>query len=82
MTSKPCDCSCTDAVLLLSELLDGECTPAAQEKLRAKIASCPHCFEKLGVEEEIRAILRRSCAESAPVTLRRRISVSIRLERG
>lgn len=78
MTSKPCDCSCTDAFLLLNELLDGECTPAAQEKLRAKIASCPHCFEKLGVEEEIRAILRRSCHAEAPMRLRRKISVSIR----
>lgn len=78
MTSKPCDCNCTDVVKLLSELLDAPCSPIAQQQLRAQIASCPHCFERLGVEEEIRAILRRSCQAEAPVQLRRKISVSIR----
>lgn len=78
MTSKQCDCNCTDAVTLLGELLDGNCSPATQQQLRAQIASCPHCFERLGIEEEVRALLRRCCHEEAPVRLRRQISVSIR----
>ncbi|MEJ5928410.1 mycothiol system anti-sigma-R factor [Corynebacterium sp. H128] len=75
-----CDCNCSDTYARLAELLDGDCTQSAQEELRAAIASCPHCFERLGVEEEIRELLRRSCAASAPITLRQRISISIRVQ--
>lgn len=76
MTNHQCDC--TNAYDLLAKLLDAPCTPATRAELQAKIASCPHCFERLGLEQEVRAILRKSCAEEAPAYLRRRISVSIR----
>lgn len=77
-----CGCNCSDAYALLAELLDGDCCEATRAELRSRIAHCPHCFEQLGVEEEIRAILRKSCAEQAPTRLRQQISISIRYQFG
>ncbi|MFV8381092.1 mycothiol system anti-sigma-R factor [Corynebacterium hindlerae] len=84
MTNSPnrrCECNCADAYSLLAELLDGECCETTRAELRSRIEACPHCFEKLGIEEEVREILRRSCAAQAPLRLRQQISVSIRVQR-
>ncbi|MEJ5997374.1 mycothiol system anti-sigma-R factor [Corynebacterium sp. H130] len=78
MTNDNCACHCTEAYALLAELLDGNCTHTTRAQLRAQIERCPECFERLCIEEEVREILRKSCAAQAPVQLRRRISISIR----
>lgn len=71
------NCNCTDAYRLLAELLDGDCCAATREQLRRELSQCPHCAERLGSEEAVRYVLRRSCSEQAPVRLRQRISIRI-----
>ncbi|MCK7662105.1 mycothiol system anti-sigma-R factor [Corynebacterium sp. CCM 9185] len=72
---------CGDVYESLFELLDGEATPERRAVLRAHIEACPGCFTQLGIEEEIRELMRRCCCAHAPVTLRQKIILRLRVER-
>lgn len=83
MSHHDCHCNCTDAYASLRRILDdASCSPESRAKLRAQVEACPECFRVLGLEEEVRALLRRCCKTQAPVSLYERITVSIRVERG
>ncbi|MEZ2121483.1 MULTISPECIES: mycothiol system anti-sigma-R factor [unclassified Corynebacterium] len=72
---------CGEVYESLFELLDGETTAERRAVLRAHIEACPGCFAKLGIEEEIRELMRRCCCTHAPVTLREKIVLRLRIER-
>lgn len=76
-----CQCGCEDVYDSLFELLDGDCSHQRRAELRQKIESCPGCFSQLGIEEEVRALVRRCCCEAAPPTLRERVSIQIQTMR-
>lgn len=65
----------------LWELLDAGLSDAECQQLRAHIQECPECYSQLLTEEEIRALVRRCCCAPAPVELKRRISMQIRVTR-
>ncbi|MDO4686419.1 MAG: mycothiol system anti-sigma-R factor [Corynebacterium sp.] len=75
-----CFCGCEDAYEALFLLLDGHMDAQEAERLKEKVLECPACFEKLGIEQEVRALMRRCCGVHAPVQLRERITVAIRIE--
>lgn len=82
MNHDKCMCNCSDAYETLRRILDDRsCTPETRAELRRRIEACPECFERLGLEEEVRELLRRCCCTQAPTTLYERISVSIRVQR-
>ncbi|MDU0478885.1 hypothetical protein QVA66_06490 [Staphylococcus chromogenes] len=83
MSQHECQCNCSAAYESLRRILDdASCSPEARAELRAQVEQCPECFRALGLEEEVRALLRRCCEAQAPVSLYERISVSIRVQRG
>lgn len=74
-------CQCEEALMHLAEYLDSELDQIELDRLRDHIDECAACLEAIGREREIRVILKRSCAEVAPDTLRMRVRTQLTLLR-
>lgn len=68
---------CQEALEYLCEYLDSELAQADLDRLRAHIESCRRCREAMATEESLRVVLRRSCTEVAPASLRLRVLTQI-----
>jgi len=68
---------CEHALVHLDEYLDSEMTPEDEQRMRAHVAHCAPCLAELSIEELVKQLVRRSCAERAPETLRVRIHEQI-----
>jgi mycothiol system anti-sigma-R factor len=69
---------CAEVLAEVWTLLDGECSPEAQDKLRQHLADCPPCFQAYGLEERIKGLISTKCrGERAPESLRARLRVEI-----
>ncbi|MCW3157512.1 mycothiol system anti-sigma-R factor [Micropruina sonneratiae] len=66
---------CRTALAKLYQFLDHELADADADTIRAHLDACEPCLEEFGVEEHIRALVKRCCgAPRAPETLRVRIT--------
>ncbi|WP_156251948.1 mycothiol system anti-sigma-R factor [Pseudactinotalea terrae] len=78
MTDQPDErCQCEEALAKLEEYLDSEVGELDAGRLREHLASCTSCYSEAELEQRLRALLRRSCLETAPETLRIRVRTSI-----
>ena len=68
---------CEEAIGKLFEFLDSELPEADADRIRAHLEYCEPCLAEYDVEEHVRALVRRSCAECAPVELHVRIRQSL-----
>lgn len=68
---------CSHVVEHIYEYLDSEMTEQDAARMRAHLAHCSPCLAELGVDEIVRQMLRRSCADKAPATLRARIRAQL-----
>ena len=59
-------------------LLDNELDDASCSEVRIHLESCHPCLEKYDVQRTVKALVARSCAESAPEELRERVRLRIR----
>nr|WP_100348353.1 mycothiol system anti-sigma-R factor [Luteimicrobium subarcticum] len=75
------DDSCDHVVGHLYEYLDSEMTPEDAERMRAHLAHCSPCLAELGLDELVRQVLRRSCADKAPEGLRARVRAQLTVTR-
>lgn len=66
-------CGCEEARQYLCEFLDSEMPEVDLARLRAHIETCKQCLDALESEQSLRVVLRRSCAEVAPASLRMRV---------
>lgn len=71
------DCGCDDLVSRLFQLFDAELEAAECSRLRDHLKRCPDCSEMADAEEHIRNLIRRSCVEHAPASLRARVITQI-----
>ena len=72
-------CSSREVEALLRELLDTRQSAQRQREIRARLAACSHCLDRLRVEEIVRSMMRECChSVEAPERLRRKITVQIR----
>jgi mycothiol system anti-sigma-R factor len=70
---------CAEVLAEVWTLLDGECSPESQDKLRKHLADCGPCFKIYGLEERIKGLISTKCrGERAPVELRQRLMLHIR----
>lgn len=77
----PRSTGCDTAYAALIRLLDGAySTTDEAEALRREVAQCPECWESLGLEEEVRGLLRSCCGVSAPTRLRETIVLKMHVE--
>lgn len=70
----PCGaCGCEEAIDRLFEYLDAELPEPDCLRLAAHLAVCDGCLDAASAERHVRELLRRSCTEAAPDTLRLRV---------
>lgn len=69
--------NCDDVIAHLFEYLDSEMTDSDAERMRAHVADCSPCLAELSIDELVKRLLRRSCAEQAPEHLRLKIHMQI-----
>ena len=70
---------CAELARALYEYVDGGGDPQTRARLAQHAQQCPSCLEALGVEQQVREILRSSCCQPAPVELRHRITRTLRI---
>jgi mycothiol system anti-sigma-R factor len=72
----------TDCGEVLAEVflyLDGEMTGARHERIRTHLDECSPCLRKYGIEQEVRALVARSCGgDIAPQQLRAKVLGKLR----
>jgi anti-sigma factor (TIGR02949 family) len=73
--------NCEQAIGRLFEFLDSELPEADADRIRAHLEYCEPCLAEYDVEEHVRALVRRSCRESAPAELHVRIKQSLTILR-
>jgi mycothiol system anti-sigma-R factor len=71
------DADCAQALARVYEYLDGEMSPADLDRIREHIDDCGPCLQQYDLDIALKALVRRSCQESAPADLRERIMVKI-----
>ncbi|MCU1587604.1 MAG: anti-sigma factor [Frankiales bacterium] len=57
--------------------LDGEAESHDEEHVRIHLDECAPCLRKYGLEQAVKALVARSCAEQAPVGLKHRVMTRI-----
>lgn len=62
----------------LEEALDGELPIDIVERMLSHAQGCPECAEELERLRRVKDLVRRSCADRAPSSLRERITVQYR----
>lgn len=68
---------CEHALGHLYEFLDSEMTSDDEARMRAHMAHCAPCVAELSAEELVKSLVRRSCSEQAPESLRLRIRAQL-----
>lgn len=80
--SQPTDrCRCEEALDKLEEFLDSEIGELDANRLRAHLDECASCYGEAELEQRLRALLRRSCCETAPETLRTKVRTELTILR-
>jgi mycothiol system anti-sigma-R factor len=78
MTSDSHELACGDVVEAVYLYLDGELSSDVIDNIRLHLDECSPCLREYGIEQEVKALIARSCCERAPEALR--ASVVQRLE--
>ncbi len=74
---EPHETPCSEVLETVYLYLDGECEEHAREHVRIHLDECAPCLRKYGLEQAVKALVARSCAEQAPVDLRERVLLRI-----
>lgn len=68
-----------DALALLEEACDGELSPERIQRMLDHLGDCPECAQEVERLRQMKKLVRRSCrSDTAPVSLRERISIEYR----
>lgn len=69
---------CADFLERIVYLLDNELDETDCSLVRHHLEECAPCLRKYDLERTVKAVVARSCSESAPASLRERVLVQIR----
>ncbi|MDT0200955.1 mycothiol system anti-sigma-R factor [Nocardioides sp. AE5] len=69
---------CADYLERIVYLIDNELDEADCSVVRAHLEECGPCLHKYDLERTVKAVVARSCSESAPDGLRQRVLVQLR----
>jgi len=72
------DLDCSDVVEAVYLYIDGELSADVIDNIRSHLDECSPCLREYGIEQEVKALIARSCCETAPDALR--ASIVSRLE--
>jgi len=78
MISNPADSTrcadgCAELIAKLEAYLDGALEDDSRAELEQHIADCFPCADHASLERQLRSLIKTSCVENAPATLRARI---------
>ncbi len=68
---RPVDC--TEALKKLFAFLDAEIGEAEGDRIRQHLADCEPCLAEYDIEDHVKKLVKRSCADCAPPELHVRI---------
>lgn len=71
------ECTCAELRQHLHELLDQELSSGDLVRLKAHAENCETCSEAAQAEAHLRRIIKRSCCQEAPPTLREKVVTRI-----
>ncbi len=69
---------CQDALSKLHLFIDSEIASADCDQIESHLEACRDCMDEFTVEKLVKALVMRSCHETAPSVLRERVLYSIR----
>jgi mycothiol system anti-sigma-R factor len=75
--NEPSNEECADFLERIMRLIDNELEPGDCAVVRAHIDTCNPCLERYDLQRTVKAIVARSCSETAPSELRDRVRVRI-----
>ena len=79
----PHEMPCTEVLDRIYDYLDGEIDGEVRAKVQQHLDECHPCLREFGLEEAIKAVVRRSCGhDSTPEDLRAKVLAKIDLVRG
>ena len=64
---------CSEVLDRVYEYLDGELDGERKHVVKEHLEECSPCLKEFGLEEAVKAIVKRSCADPAPPELRARV---------
>lgn len=69
---------CAEYIERLYVFLDNELEQADHETIQRHLDECGDCLKEYDLEAVVKALVRKSCSETAPAELRERVLLSIR----
>jgi len=70
---EPHETSCSEVLEAVYLYLDGEQDSVHRDGVRIHLDECSPCLRQYGLEQAVKALVARSCAEAAPSELRERV---------
>ena len=74
---KPHETPCTEVLDRVYEYLDGELDRERTHVIREHLDECSPCLAEYGLEDAVKAIVKRSCCDPAPADLRSKVMLRI-----
>ncbi len=74
---EPTNEECVDFLERIMRLIDNELEEGDCAVVRAHIDTCNPCLERYDLQRTVKAIVARSCSETAPTELRDRVRIQI-----
>ncbi|MBI1757814.1 MAG: mycothiol system anti-sigma-R factor [Actinobacteria bacterium] len=70
--------SCSDVIAEVFLFIDGEATEQRRALIHRHLDECSPCLREYGIEEEVKALVHRTCGgDRAPESLRQRVRVRL-----
>jgi mycothiol system anti-sigma-R factor len=74
----PHETDCREVLAEVYLYLDLECSDARKTIIRQHLDECSPCLREYGIEQEVKALVARSCGdETAPAELRQRLRLKL-----
>jgi len=74
----PEDKECSEVLERVFFFIDNELSTADFSQIQHHLDECRPCLQKYDLERTVKALVQRSCAERAPVSLREKVLLRIR----
>jgi mycothiol system anti-sigma-R factor len=73
----PQEVPCSEVLDRVYEYIDGEVDGARRHQIKEHLDECSPCLREFGLEEAVKAIVKRSCSDPAPPDLRAKVLSNI-----
>ena len=68
---------CIEVLARVYTYIDGELATADCASIQHHLEECGPCLREFGIEEEVKAVVKRSCHDPAPAELRAKVLLRI-----